>query len=247
MLVLYQMVTGVHGAAWDTPVLVAWTIACATTRIAMAMNNQGPRSTPRAAAPRTTTQLPQPPPHTADPAGSQPNRAQPTGDPPCQSPRTYEATEEVTQNDFFTNTHRNEDTKEPDQDDMESAGIHTRTRSNGQTRRAQNHPNGPSVPVNSIVRINHDTGWNLWKVTAGAPPYPNLRRLQTMEKEQGKPPPTLSEWSNHVIVATRKANGHTIVESFYLHPDRKCNDSDIHNHDDDPGSFSIIAPDGPIP
>jgi len=68
-----------------------------------------------------------------------------------------------------------------------------------------------------------------------------------MEKEQGKPPPTLSEWSNHVIVATRKANGRTIVESFYLHPDRKCNDSEIHNHDDNPGSFSIIAPDGPIP
>ena len=220
MLVLYLMVTGVHGAAWDTPVLVAWAIACVTTRTAMAMNNQGPRPTPHAAAPRTTTQLPQPPPHT-DPAGSQPNRAQFTGNPPRQS-----------QTDFFTNTHTNEDTKEPDQDDMESAGIHTRTRSNGQTRRAQNHLNGPSVPVNSIVRINHDTGWNLWKVTAGAPPYPNLRRLQTMEKEQGKPPPTLSEWSNHVIVATRKANGRTIVESFYLHPDRKCNDSEIHNHDD---------------
>ena len=41
VLVLYLMVTGVHGAAWDTPVLVAWTIACVTTRTAMAMNSQG--------------------------------------------------------------------------------------------------------------------------------------------------------------------------------------------------------------
>ena len=68
-----------------------------------------------------------------------------------------------------------------------------------------------------------------------------------MQKEQGATPPTRLEWRNHVVTATRTVGGRTIIDTFYLHPDRKCDDSEIHNHDADPGFFSIVAPEGPTP